>query len=161
MRQTVHITAWGGWLTTTLYALAAAACVVIVYAMATHNNAPVVETVTTVAHPSPPAPTPYVNDTVTLPPRDADVEQAGDRIAEAEVYLRKRQSAPALAALVRARHAAEHAREARQRKGTRDDELTAALKELDAAERAIQRGAFEDAHRQLVALNKNLDKINY
>src|ERR1700760_4364577 len=161
MRQSVHITAWGGRLTTLLYALAAVACALVVYAATVRNSAPVVETVTTVARPAPPEPTPYVNDTVALPPRDADVEQAGDRIAEAEVYLRKRQSDRALAALGRARRAAARALEVRQRKGTRGDELTATLRELDSVERAIQRGAYEDAHRQLVALNKNLDRINY
>lgn len=161
MRQSAHITAWSGRITTLLYALGAVACALVVYAATVRNTAPVVETVTTAARTSTPLPTPYVNDTVTLPPRDADVEQAGDRIAEAEVYLRKRQSDRALAALGRARRAAARALEARQRKGTRGDELTATLKELDSVERAIQRGAYDDAHRQLVALNKNLDRINY
>ncbi|MBV9924716.1 MAG: hypothetical protein JOZ96_06695 [Acidobacteria bacterium] len=93
-----------------------------------------------------------------LPARDAELEQAGDRIAEAEVYLKKRQGAAALAALGRARHAATRALESKQRAGARRDALAAALRELDSVELTIKRGAFEDARRQLVALDKSLDE---
>jgi hypothetical protein len=122
--------------------------------------APVVETVTTGVRPPAPAPPP-VYFAPQLPARDADVEQAGDRIAEAEVYLKKRQSAAALNALTHARRAASRALEARQRKGARPDALASALRELDAAQRSIERGAYEDAHRQLIALDKNLDHLDY
>ena len=49
----------------------------------------------------------------------------------------------------------------RERRGSRGDELASALKGLDAVQRAIERGAFDDAHRQLVALDKSLDRLNY
>ena len=161
MRQSVHITSWGGRLAVALYALAAVVCVLLVYAAAVRRSAPVVETVTTGgARAVAPAPTPVIY-APQLPERDAEVEQAGDRIAEVEVYLKKRQSAAALAALTRARHATARALEARQRKGSRGDELASALKGLDAVQRAIERGAFDDAHRQLVALDKSLDRLNY
>jgi hypothetical protein len=144
------------------YALLAVGCGLLVWAAAStrRSSAPVVEIVTTGARPAPPAPTPYVNN-VELPPRDAEVEQAGDRIAEVEVYLKKRQSAQALAALSRARRATARALEARRQKGSRGDELAATLKELDSVQRAIERGQFDDAHRQLVALDKNLDRLDY
>ena len=44
---------------------------------------------------------------------------------------------------------------------TTADELASALKQLDSVERAIQRGQLDDAHRQLVALDKSLDHIGY
>ena len=121
--------------------------------------APVVETVTTGARAAQasaaPAPVYFAPQ---LPARDAELEQAGDRIAEVEVYLKKRQRDAALAALGRARRATARALEARQqRKGSRHDALAAALRELDAAERAIERGAYDDAHRRLAALDKSLD----
>ena len=126
------------------------------------NSSHVVETVTTgaratMAAADAPAP---VYFTPQLPARDAELEQAGDRIAEVEVYLKKRQSAAALAALGRARHATNRALEARQHKekDTRRDALAAALRELDAVEHAIERGAYEDARRRLVALDKSLDR---
>jgi hypothetical protein len=119
----------------------------------------VVETVTTGARTATAATTPTpIYFAPQLPARDAELEQAGDRIAEAEVYLKKRQAAAALAALARARHAATRALESRQRAGARRDTLTAALRELDSVERAIERGAYEDARRQLVALDKSLDE---
>src|ERR671929_2036148 len=76
----------------------------------------VVETVTTGAREATavPAQTP-VYFAPQLPARDAELEQAGDRIAEAEVYLKKRQGPAALAALARARRAAARALESRQR----------------------------------------------
>jgi hypothetical protein len=122
---------------------------------------PVVETVTTGARAATAAAAlPPVYFAPQLPARDAELEQAGDRIAEAEIYLKKRQGTAALAALVRARRAAAHALEARPRGSARHDALAAALHELDSVERAIERGSYEDARRQLVALDKSLDKID-
>ena len=122
----------------------------------------VVETVTTGARAATavPAQTP-VYFAPQLPARDAELEQAGDRIAEAEVYLKKRQGTAALAALARARRAASRALESRQRAGARRDALASALRELDSVERAIERGAYEDARRQLVALDKSLDRPDF
>src|SRR5256885_939797 len=88
------------------YALLAAGCGLLVWAAAGTRRAPsVVETAVTDTHPASPAATPFYVAQPELPPRDAEVEQAGDRIAEVEVYLKKRQSDKALAALTRARHA--------------------------------------------------------
>jgi hypothetical protein len=143
-------------------ALPALACVLLVYAaVRVRRDAPVVETVTTAARTPAAVPTPSpVYFTPQLPQRDAEVELAGDRIAEVEVYLRKRQSAAALAALTRARRATARALEARQHKGAHADALLSTLKGLDSVQRAIERGAFDDAHRQLVVLDRGLDGIN-
>ena len=160
MGQAVQGTTHGRWHVAAWWALLGGACLLLLGWFAyVRRPAPVVETVTTVARVAP-APTP-VYFSPQLPARDEDVEQAGDRIAEAEVYLKKRQSAAALAALTRARHATARALEARRQKGSRGDELAATLKELDSVQRAIERGQLDDAHRQLVALDKNLDRINY
>jgi hypothetical protein len=143
-------------------ALLASACGLLVYAAVRVRRAPpVVETVTTAARPPAAAPTPSpVYFTPQLPQRDAEVELAGDRIAEVEVYLKKRQSAAALAALTRARRATARALETRQHKGAHADTLLSTLKGLDSVQRAIERGAFEDAHRQLVTLDRSLDGLN-
>jgi hypothetical protein len=140
----------------------ALACALLVYAaVRVRRDAPVVETVTTPARTPAAVPTPSpVYFTTQLPQRDAEVELAGDRIAEVEVYLRKRQSAAALAALTRARRATTRALEARQHKGAHADALLSTLKGLDSVQRAIERGAFDDAHRQLVTLDRGLDGIN-
>jgi hypothetical protein len=143
-------------------AACALACALLVYAAVRARRAsPVVETVTTPARPGTALPTPSpVYFTPQLPQRDADVELAGDRIAEVEVYLKKRQSAAALSALTRARRATARALEARQHRGAHTDALLSTLKGLDSVQRAIERGAFDDAHRQLVTLDRGLDGIN-
>ena len=140
----------------------ALACVLLVYAaVRARRTSPVVETVTTPARAGAAMPTPSpVYFTPQLPQRDAEVELAGDCIAEVEVYLKKRQSAAALSALTRARRATSRALEERQRTGARADALLSTLKGLDSVQRAIERGAYEDAHRQLVALDRGLDGIN-
>jgi len=160
MRQPIKFTALGSRIALVLYALAAAACVLLVYA-ATARRSAQVEIVTTPAHTPAPTSTPFVARQPQLPPVEPEVEVAGDSIAEVEVYLRKRQSAAALDALKRARHATAHAIESRQRRGSRVDELASTLKGLDSVERAIQRGQLDDAHRQLVALDKSLDRLDY
>jgi hypothetical protein len=94
-----------------------------------------------------------------LPARDPDVEQAGDRIAEALMHLKKRQGAAALNALAQSKGAINRA----LRSDARDEEgreaLRSTLKGIETAERTIQRGAFTDASTQLVALNRKLDSI--
>jgi hypothetical protein len=146
------------------YALLGAALGLLLIAAAAYlfahvrRPAPVVETVTTGARAAQAAAAPApVYFAPQLPARDAELEQAGDRIAEVEVYLKKRQRDAALAALGRARRATARALEARQRKGSHHDALAAALRELDAAEHSIERGAYDDAHRRLAALDESLD----
>jgi hypothetical protein len=157
----VHIAGWlRGRRALVWYVLLGGACALLVYAATARRSAPVVEIVTTGVRQPAPASTPvYFNP--PLPARDADVEQAGDRIAEVEVYLKKRQSAAALAALGRARRATARALETRQHKDSRGDVLLSTLKGFDSVQRAIERGALDDAHRQLVALDKSLDLVNY
>lgn len=140
----------------------ALACVLLVYAaVRARHESPVVETVTTAARTAAALPTPSpVYFKPQLPLRDAEVELAGDRIAEVEVYLKKRQGAAALAALTRARRATARALEAQQRKGAHADALLSTLKGLDSVQRAIERGAFDDAQHQLVTLDRGLDGIN-
>jgi len=98
-----------------------------------------------------------------LPTRDADIEIAGDRIAEAMTYLNSRRRDrhdialralnQAEAAINRALHARAHEDESSR------TALRAILRDLDTAERAVQRGA-NDAARQLAALDKTLDNLN-
>jgi hypothetical protein len=95
----------------------------------------------------------------SLPARDADIEAAGDRIAEAITYLNGRRREAAMRALNQAEVAVNRALHSRAGDDQARTTLHAALKDLDMAERAIQRGA-PDASRQLVALNKTIDNLN-
>ncbi|HEY0545695.1 MAG TPA: hypothetical protein VGC91_09990 [Pyrinomonadaceae bacterium] len=95
-----------------------------------------------------------------LPVQDPEVESVGDHIAEATVYLKRKQSAAALRALHQAQVATNRALSAREHSESGGDkELLLTLNELGAAEHAIQRGQLEDAVRQLSALNRRLDAL--
>ena len=144
-----------------LLAAACAACLVAAAFVALRRPAPaVVETVTTgldsqpTAQPSPVAKTPQ------LPARDEDVERAGDKIAEATVYVSRRQKASALRALGEAHASARRAYERRtQQRDPSADKLRATLRELELAEAAVERSA-PDAKQKLLTLNQHLDVID-
>lgn len=98
-----------------------------------------------------------------LPERDENIEAAGDRIAEAITHLKTGRIGRREAALSALSKAETHMNNAlRARPG--DDEartaLRAILKDLDAAQRTLQRGVSDAAAaRQLAALNKSIDSL--
>ena len=94
-----------------------------------------------------------------LPARDPDVEQAGDKIAETIMHLKKRQSAAALSALAQAEAALNRALHSDARDEQGRESLRSTLKSIETVERVIQRGALADATTQLVALNRKVDSI--
>ena len=95
-----------------------------------------------------------------LPARDADIETAGDSVAEAIVRLHKRQSAAALNALSRAESAINRALR-REPPHTEQalDVLNTTLKEIEAARHAIQHGAQREALAELGTVNKKIDSL--
>ena len=107
-----------------------------------------------------PSGTPVAN-AGTLPIQERDIEIAGDRIAEAIIYLKKKQSAAAIHALHQAQAATNHALAARGTNGGENNDLVITANDLLAIERAIQRGALDDAARQLNALDNRLDALEH
>ena len=128
------------------------------------SSAPVVEVVTTDAtrESALPAGAQPIALEPDLPAPDPDIEAAGDRIAEAITYLntrRRERREVALRALGRAETALNHALRSNSHTDDTRNALHSALKDLDVAERAVQRNAPE-AIRQLTTLNKKLDGIS-
>jgi hypothetical protein len=128
------------------------------------SSSPVVEVVTTDAGriaALPPGAQPTAVEP-KLPAPDPDIETAGDRIAEAIVYLNTHRRDRREAAL-RALNQAETSINRALRSSSKPDNVRAALharlKELDLAEHAVQRNA-PDAAKQLSVLNKNLDEMS-
>jgi hypothetical protein len=139
-----------------------AAAVAFCAALFVRQRAPaVVETVTTgLDRPTPSTKPSPVASAPQLPARDEDVEKAGDKIAEATVYLSRRQRPAALRALTEARAAARRAYDRRsQQHDPATHKLLAALRELELAEVAVERGALPDARQRLLALNQRLDQL--
>ncbi|MDT7602167.1 MAG: hypothetical protein QOF61_164 [Acidobacteriota bacterium] len=155
-RQTPHL----------LFAVCAAclvAALIVAVAFVVRRPAPaVVETVTTgldEGQTAKDSPLPVVN-TPQLPARDEDVERAGDKIAEATVYLARRQKGAALRALTEAHAAARRAYERRsQQRDPSSHKLLAAIRELEQAQLAVERGSFPDARQKLLAINHQLDQV--
>jgi len=131
------------------------------------TSRPVEETVTTAASRSAQLPANAAQPvavTPNLPARDADLETAGDRIAEAITRLGKTRRGgheAALRALGQAEAAMNRALRAKARGERASRALHAALRDVQSAERAVQRGGASDtiATRQLAALNKDLDDL--
>ncbi|MBD0372342.1 MAG: hypothetical protein ICV60_15980 [Pyrinomonadaceae bacterium] len=94
-----------------------------------------------------------------LPARDADIEAAGDRIAEAITHLNAKRREAALRALNQSETALNRALRTHARDNSLSVSLRTTLKDLDAAERAVQRGSL-DATKQLATINKNLDGLD-
>ena len=95
-----------------------------------------------------------------LPVADPDIEAAGDHLAEAVVYLQRRQSEPALNALMQARAATDRAM--RRKADTRvKDQLLASSAEIDSARELIRRGKIGTATRELEAVNQKLESVSY
>jgi hypothetical protein len=122
------------------------------------SNRPVVVTITTggARSTSSPAAT-GVHFAPVLPQRDADIETAGDHIAAASMYLKSRQNAAAIRSMNQARASTVHAIEHRKQQGKQFDSLQETLKEIDAAEHSVRRGALGDARAHLASLNSRLD----
>ena len=140
-------------------------CLPLLLNLASCASHPVEETVTTDASRSsalPPGAEP-VAIAPDLPERDENIEAAGDRIAEAITYLNTRQRdrrEKALNALNQAEVVMNRALRAKPRNAQIHSALRAALKDLDAAQRAIQRGTTDTAAKQLATLNKSLDNLD-
>jgi hypothetical protein len=94
-----------------------------------------------------------------LPARDADIEAAGDRIAEAITHLNAKRREAALHALNLSATALNRALRAHAHDNGISLSLRSTLRDLDAAERAVQRGAT-DATKQLATINRNLDGLD-
>ena len=99
-----------------------------------------------------------VISSVPVPAPDREVEAAGDRIAEAAVYLRHRRGDRALRALAQARAVARRALDERARRGVANEQLSALPAELERARLVIERGDFASAARALDRLDQQLDQ---
>jgi hypothetical protein len=122
---------------------------------------PTSETVTIDAYPAP-APEPQPSVAVQhLPPSDRDVELAGDQVAAATIYLKRKQNQAALHALAAAELATERAIAKEETGEAVDDQLRAANRELEQVKLVIQRGKLDDAAKELREVSQKLELASY
>src|SRR5438045_1422970 len=98
MPRALHSHFSSRWLTALYYALSL--CVMIsVMIFASSRSKPVEETITIDSNRAKPLPEASIPIPSELPVADPDIETAGDDLAAAVIYLRRRQNQPALNAL--------------------------------------------------------------
>lgn len=139
--------------------------ILLLIAFSSCTSKPVEEVVTTDANRSsalPPGAEP-IAIAPDLPARDENIEAAGDHIAEAITYLntrRRDRREKALGALNMAEASMNKAMRARPQDDQARTALRSVLKDLDAAQRIVQRGTGDQTvTRQLAALNKDIDNL--
>jgi len=108
--------------------------------------------------PVPESPMPFPSE---LPIADRDIETAGDRVAAAVIYLRHRQSEPALKALEQAAAATQRALERKPDKSSIRDELLATNQQIETAKDLIRSGKIGTATTALKEVDQRLEEVSY
>jgi hypothetical protein len=147
---------------TVLYYAISLCCVIALMVFASSQRPlPVEETITvdsTQATPQPVAP--VVHDGA-LPIADPDIETAGDRVAAAVIYLKRRQSEPALNALQQAQVAANRAVTKKPDGSKTRDELISTNQEIERVKELIRKGRMGNAAKELKHVDQTLDSVTY
>jgi hypothetical protein len=100
-------------------------------------------------------------DSRQLPVVDPDIETAGDRIAAAVIYLKRRQSEPALNALQQAQIAANQAVTRKPEGSKIKNELQATNQEIETVKELIRKGRLGYATRELKDVDQRLELVSY
>ena len=104
------------------------------------------------------APVPVTNE---LPRADLDIETAGDHLAAAVIYLKRRQNQTALNALDQAKAATDRALTRRPVDSRVRQQLLATRKEIENVKELIRNGKVVNATQELKDVNLQLDSVTY
>jgi hypothetical protein len=147
---------------TILYYAVSLCCVIGLMAFASSlHTTPVEETITVDSNQTNPQPHAPVVNAGELPPADPDIETAGDKVAAAYIYLKRRQSEPALNALQQAQLAANRAVVKKPDGSKIKDELLATNQEIERVKELIRKGRIGYAARELKHVDQTLDSVSY
>jgi len=147
---------------TVLYYAISLCCVIALVVLASSlRPLPVEETITVDSTQATPQPvTPVVHDGA-LPIADLDIETAGDRVAAAVIYLKRRQSEPALNALQQAQVAANRAVTKKPDGSKTRQELISSNQEIERVKELIRKGRMGYAAKELKHVDQTLDSVTY
>lgn len=148
---------------TVLYYAIALCCVIalMVFASPSLRPLPVEETITVdPTQATPQSAAPVVHDGA-LPIADPDIETAGDRVAAAVIYLKRRQSEPALNALQQAQVATNRAVTKKPEGSKARDELISTNQEIERVKELIRKGRNNYAAKELKHVDQALDSVTY
>ena len=147
---------------TVLYYAISLCCVVAVIVLATSLRLLPVDEIVTIdsTQATPQSVAPVVHDGA-LPIADRDIETAGDRVAAAVIYLKRRQSEPALNALQQAQVAASRAMSKNPEGSKTRDKLISTNQEIERVKDLIRKGRMSHAARELKQVDQALDSVTY
>lgn len=147
---------------TVLYYAISFCCVIAVMVFASSLRPSTIEETITVdstqATPQPVAPVVHEG---ALPIADPDIETAGDRVAAAVIYLKRRQSEPAVNALQQAQIAANRAVTQKPDGSKTRDKLIATNQEIERVKELIRKGRINYAAKELKHVDQTLDSLLY
>ena len=122
---------------------------------------PVEETVTVEANQPQPRPLVSVVKQTFLSQTDPDIETAGDHVAGAYIYLKRRQSQPALNALQQAESAVTLAAEKKPNGSKIRNELLSINEEIEKVQELIQKSKTTLAAKELRRIDQTLDSLSH
>ena len=151
----------GRWLTILHYAFSLCVVIALMIGFSSFRSKPTEEVITVDQKRTTPLPIVPVPITNTLPIADRDIEAAGDRVAAAVIYLKRRQNEPALNALDQARAATARALKRKSEESKVRDQLLAADREIERVKELIRKGKLGNAARELQDVNQQLESVSY
>jgi hypothetical protein len=142
---------------------ACALCVVIALMLlfSSWRSKPSVETITVDSHRTTPVSFAPIPGPSELPAADRDIETAGDRVAAAVIYLKRKQSGPALNALEQATAATERALARKPDQSKIRDQLLATNRQIETVKDLIRSGRIGTATTTLKEVDQRLEAVSY
>ena len=149
------------WLTAFFYALSLCVVIALMIVFSSLHSKPVEVTITVDSNQARALPIAPLPNPSELPVADRDIETAGDHVAAAVIYLRRRQNEPALSALEQAEAATDRALKRKPEQSKVRDQLLAANQEIEMVKELIRKGKVGNAARELKDVNQHLEAVSY
>ena len=161
MPNSVHNYFKSRWLVILYYALSLCFVIALMIGFSPLHSKPFEETITVDSNLAKPLQVAPVPVTTELPVADRDIETAGDDLAAAVIYLKRRQSQPALNALDQAKAATDRALTRKPADTRVRQQLLATNQEIEIVKELIRKGKLGNATRELKDVNQQLDLVSY
>lgn len=145
----------------TYYALSLLLAVSLMIYIASSRSKPSVETITVDSRQTAPISVAPLPAATQLPEADPDIETAGDRVAAAVIYLKRKQNEPALNALEQATDATQRALSRKSDKSLIRDQLQATNAQLETVKALIRSGRIGSATTALKEVDEKLEAVSY
>lgn len=149
------------WTTVFYYLFSLCVVIALMIGFSSLRSKPVEETITVDQNRATPLPMVPVPISSGLPVADQDIETAGDRVAAAMIYLKRRQNEPALNALDQAKAATDRALRRKSEESKVRDRLLATDREIELVKELIRKGRLGNATRELQDVNQQLESVSY